>query len=243
MVITESLSQDVWARHYASPAGFRWWPNEELVRSVASRRSPQKVAEAAFGLKEGLVGRAVEMGCGNGANLRFLAAHFAQVIGIDACHDAVMAAANMLDYHGLMQQNLVVDVNGLGILGRVRVQHWDITTKRLPDGIADLVVDVMTSQHVTWEGHASLYRLYRDLLVTGGHVFLYHLTNRTSGAVEIDQERLDLFPDGGMVCLPDAMDLERVVRQAGFTTVRRGVSREYADGRIAHYAVIDAEAV
>jgi SAM-dependent methyltransferase len=124
----------------------------------------------------------------------------------------------------------------------------DVTRLPFRDGAFDLCVDCMTSQHLPWAEHAALYTEYRRVLKPGGSLWLYHLdckTVSTRGEWQggSDWAGLALFPDVDFFCLPIPTQLADVVEAAGFRmpTVR-GLAREYPDGQVAHYSIIEAEA-
>ena len=215
-----------WSKHYATGAGFRYWPNEELVRMVGDRQ----------------FGEVLEAGCGNGANLWFLAEHADTVFGVDGEADIVVAAGAYMDRR-------------LPPEGAVNVRLFCGDVRRLAmceQGTIDLVVDCMTSQHLPWAEHARLYAEYRRVLRPGGLLWLYHLDSRTSShrlscdfVCDCDWRRLALFPDVDYFCLPCHADLTRVVEEAGFRLQQvRGLGREYGapDFDVAHYTVVTAEA-
>lgn len=211
---TLSAQTDPWAAHYASPDGYRWWPSEELVRAVGGR----------------YLGDVLEVGCGNGANLWFLAERTAgRVVGLDGNVEAIRAADEHMDRRGSL----------------VELLRGDIFALPFADGSFDSLVDCMVSQHVPWDRHPALYAEYRRVLRPGGWLFLYHLTDRTTGGQtrRPDHDRLALFPAAGLTCLPNRWALGAVVQDAGFVNVMvAGMAREYPAGDVAHYAVVTGTA-
>lgn len=217
LVGTTLTASDTWAQHNAAPAGQRLWPSEELIRAVARR---------------GDVGAAVEVGCGNGANLWFLAEHAVSVAGVDLDATVLLRAAEYAMCRTPVHYQLY---------------HGSATALPLPDACADLVVDCMCSQHLPWAEHAAAYREYRRLLRPGGWLFLYHLSSKTSGGSEWlrppDVQHLDLFPAAGLTCLPRPDALAAEVAAAGFSVGDvRGLSRTYPGGAVADYIVMEADA-
>lgn len=214
-------STSVWAAHYSSGLGFRYWPCEELVRSVAGRR----------------FGTIVEPGCGNGANLWLLAEHADRVIGVDSNRVALDAAA------AYMETRRVSD--------RVTVLQGSVTNLPVAAGQADAIVDSMVSQHWPYHEHAEVYREYRRALRPGGWLFLYHLIDgttahggMTTGSPWTFESLPMLFPDAGLTCLPPVWALGDAMRVAGFkVSPHRAVTKHYADRQTAMYAVIEGEAV
>lgn len=211
---------DTWAKHYATPSGFRHWPCEELVRSVGGRT----------------LGRVLEAGCGNGANLWFLAEHADEVLGIDGNPRAVIAAGEYMRRRG-------VD-------SKVSVMHADIRKMPVTAGRFDALVDCMVSQHVPWLEYPKLFAEYRRVLRKDGLLIRYGLGKGTTmnGARSIEANTYDelpaLFPGVGPVTLPYFEQLMAVLRTAGFEIVAaRRMAREYEAGVEAHYTTIEAKAV
>lgn len=215
MMATLTHNRETWRQHNATATGRRYWPSEELVRFV--------------GRRGGAIGRRVlEVGCGNGANLWFLAEHAIEVDGLDFCEGALREAGELLRWRGK---------------DNVRLTRGDAEALPYADESFDGVADLMVSQHVPWDAHVPLIKEYRRVLRPGGWLFLYHLTSRTSGGDQDqpDVERLDLFPGAGLTCLLPGSTLARMVSAAGFDDVEMsGMAREYPNGLVAHYAVITA---
>lgn len=206
---------DPWAAHYAQPSGLRHWPTEALVRFLAAR---------------GRCRDALEAGCGNGANLQILSRHAQRVFAVELSHAAMNHAALRALYDG-------------DVARAVTFLHEDVRAMSAPNASVDLVVDCLTSQHLPWSQHEMAYREYRRVLRPGGALFLYHLTDRTSGGdrLNYDNASLALFPKAGLVCLPPVRGLVLALTGAGFHVEQvEGVERQYHDGRVAHYAAIAA---
>lgn len=225
-----------WSEHYSTAAGFRWWPNEELVRAVGGAQ----------------FGRVLEVGCGNGANLWFLAEHAREVVGVDLDPKAIEAAREYCRHR-------LDEGQGHGLFSGMSMGPCSpVVTVRRADALAlplefgpqsfDLVVDCMTSQHLPWERHAALFADYREMLAPGGRLFLFHLDSGTycGGAGDgsaFGYPRLDLFPAAGFTCMPPGTVLTTAVLDAGFSDAKSGrLVRRYPDGNVASYTVIDAEA-
>lgn len=209
-VNTERAARTTWAAHYATPDGFRFMPAEELVRFCGRRR--------------GTLGRVLEVGCGNGANLWFLAQQSSlPVVGVDFCDEALRAAQVAIpDAHLIQASALDLPFNERSF---------------------DTVIDVMMGQHLSWQDHEHLFDEYRRVLTRGGTAFIYHLVHGTSGTIRGYYDYPDgisLFPDAGRVCLPVAEALTLRLGQRGFSHIeRRGMDRTYPNGERACYAVIE----
>ena len=208
-----------WAKHYATGAGFRWWPCEELVRFVGDRH----------------FGSVLEAGCGNGANLWYLADHATKTVGVDSCRAALDAA----ELYVVRPQRLVPH--------DIEVHQADIRQLPFQAATFDVLVDCMASQHLPWAEHEALYREYRRVLKPGGLLWLYHLdcqtvAQRGEWRGNSDWAGVALFPEADFFCLPIQTQLSDVVEAAGFLTpIVRGLAREYPDGQVAHYSIIEAE--
>lgn len=213
-------TRDTWRGHYATPAGHRYWPCEELVRAVGGRT----------------FARVLDAGCGNGSNLWFLAEHADSVVGVDGCVEAVLAADEYLHVRGCS--------------ARATVMLGDVQAVPAPSGSFDAVVDVMTAQHLPWPKWSGLLAEYRRLLKAGGWLFMYDLGHGTTtrGARHIGAFTYDelpaLFPGVGPVCLPQAPALKSALVSAGFHPApTRLLSRTYADAAVTAYIVQEATAI
>lgn len=214
-------SRQIWEQHNAADAGSRFWPNEELVRAV-SRRSDVESHTV------------VEVGCGNGANLWFLAEAAHNVIGVDFTESALMSARRY------MRQRQAANV---------ALVQGDVNRLPLADASVDGIVDVMVSQHVPFRDHVTLFREYRRVLALGGWLFLYHLGMGTSArgsqmVSAFTHDCLPLFPVAGLVSLPPAWAMTEALAAAGFSVSQpRSSVRIYPDGDVAHYLVCEGETV
>lgn len=215
-----------WDAHYAGGGGRRFWPAEELVRSVREHRVK--------------FDRALEVGCGVGANLWFLADEASltggSVVGVDI-HLPVLKDARAYCGHRTR-----------GYSSAVMFAGADARRLPFPDGTFDVVVDCLTSQHLPWAMHGAVYAEYRRVLRPGGLLWLMHLTRgtesvrgRTLGA--FDWDGLALFPSVEFFCLPGGQLLQSLVDWAGFTGVTlRRQRRIYEDGQVADYAIVEGRA-
>lgn len=210
-----------WDAMYQKPSGLRLWPNEELVR-FGGRHDHQ-------------LGNVLEVGCGNGANIGYLLTASAYICGLDFSVESLRLAAQQYPPH---QRSKTLDL-----------REHDLRVELPVDRMFDTVIDIMTSQHLPWERHRSLYREYVDVLRPGGRVFLVHLDATTSGMRKfpasgfngIDWIGLELFPQIGFVSLPSREALSAVLLAVGFRNLeQRSFTRTYTDGLKASYAVLEA---
>lgn len=208
-----------WDAQYSNGTGCRFWPNEELVRSLADWEPG---------------GQIFDVGCGNGANLAFLATK-GYVVGLETSDVALEMALKEASRIGSPD---------------IEIRRGDALATGYADGCGDLVVDCMTSQHLPWRQHIDVYREYHRILShTVGMLWLFHLDAETMCACErvsgslYDYRNVSLFPEIELISMPRPVSLQAIVQQAGFSNIKmRGLAREYADGRIAHYTIIEAEA-
>ncbi len=204
-----------WDEHYATEAGARYWPSEELVRFLSGKQF-----EAAL-----------DVGAGTGSNLRLLQQHAPWKVV------AVEPNARAREHLGKFTRG---DTYGPG------VTILDGEAGDLMECFGeefDLVVDVQTSQHISWSEHPATYGEYWRVLEPGGMLWLYHadagMDAETMREPPWDWSRVSLFPSIDLFCLPSAEALEEVLRAAGFDVVeRRGLVRTYPDGRVASYTIV-----
>ena len=210
-----------WDAHYATEAGARWWPNEELVRWL-SGRGWQFL-------------HAIDVGAGTGGNIQLLT-RFAH--SVTAVEPNVSARAN------LAQRPMTGRA-----FGNFTVVDADARSLPTEANSADLVVDCMTSQHIPWAEHQDVYAEYWRVLKPGGWLWLYHLDARTTHnpaslikGTRFDFREVPLFPSLDFFCLPYRNALTHSVRSAGFEVDEvRGLGREYPDTSIAHYTIVAAQ--
>lgn len=197
--------------------GYRWWPNEELVRWVGDRR----------------FGTVLEAGCGAGGNMWFLREHADDLYGIDTCEQALLAATDYLDRRGAADVTLLTrDVRQTGLPDA----HFDLvvdcmTSQHMP------WVDhpALYAEHRRVLKPGGFLWLY--------HLDSRTASMRGMFKDGFDWDGLALFPDVGFFCLPIPTQLSDVVETAGFRMpIVRGLAREYPGGQCAHYSIIEAEA-
>ena len=204
------IAADQWDEHYATEAGARYWPSEELVRWISNKK----------------FGRALDVGAGTGSNLRLLKQHAREITAAEPNAEARRVMSVIFD-----------SIEGL------RITDAALPEFLFDDGAFDLVVDVQTSQHLSWSEHPVAYSEYWRVLKPGAMLWLFHadagMDAETMCEPPWDWSHVSLFPSIDLFCLPSAEALEGVVRDAGFEIVeRRGLVRTYPDERVASYTIV-----
>ena len=126
-------------------------PRAELVRLVESGAlTPSRLPP----------GRALDLGCGTGANLRYLASHGFEATGVDYSPVALRVA----------RQRALSDSAGCSI----RLVEGDLTTPAIPgvEGPYDLLLDFGTLDDLDPAGRRAMARLVADLARPGA-AFLF----------------------------------------------------------------------
>lgn len=198
-----------WDDHYATEAGARHWPNEELVRWASGREFRH----------------VLEVGAGSGGNAGFLA---------ERCQVLSLIEPNE-------RARQLIEGKGYGVaVGTAQNLLFH-------DGVFDLIIDCMTSQHIPWDDHEKVYREYARVLEPGGWLWIYHLDQGTVCDKIRDDEslsghdwtHLSLFPSLDLFCLPYPSLLEMKVRAAGFEVQEvRGLARTYPNRDVASYTIV-----
>lgn len=229
-----TTATETWDAIYRSGRAVRTWPSEDVVRFCARR------------LARGM--RVLEAGCGNGANLWFLAREGYRTFGFDASLEAVYEAGALAQRHGVFDDVFV----GQGWLGRLAADRQQLV-QASGDEPFDAIIDCRASQHVPWSQHPAAYREYGALLRPGGWLFLLHLDDQTrpdalaDGETEGEDWTWDdiaegVYPHNGLVCMPPRHLLRAAVVTSGELRVVRQeqLLRVTSDGICAHTA-IDAQ--
>lgn len=213
---------DAWDDHYATEAGARYYPNEELVRWISGRRFDA----------------VLDVGAGTGSNTMLLQDHVKRVVALEPNGKA----------QRILQERFFGGVRSSLELMPPDIVGGSAGDTGFEDGTFDLLIDSMTSQHIPWAEHEAVYREYRRVLRPGGFLWLFHLDRETSCGNRLvpdtdamDCSWLSLFPTMDMICLPDGTALVRCVEAAGFEGEERcGLKREYPNGDIASYTIVVA---
>lgn len=135
----------------------RSYPNESLIQFVASRYFSLALAD-----RKSI--RILEVGCGSGANLWMLSKEGFDTYGVDSSQAGIELAAQHLS----VKWNVVADLKkGL------------FTQLPYNDGFFDVVVDVVSLQHLNLDdSHLALQEIHR-VLKKGGAFFSYRLSDNS----------------------------------------------------------------
>jgi SAM-dependent methyltransferase len=140
----------VWETVYRSRA-WGQYPGEDVIRFVKGRFS--KAGEPSRA-------RLLEVGCGSGANLWFMAREGFCVHGLDGSETAV----------GLARDRLERECPGWAAAGG-RVQAGDVAQLPYPDGYFDGVLDVVALCYCGFEEAQHAYREMARVVKPGGRLF------------------------------------------------------------------------
>ncbi len=122
------------------PEAFHQFPENELVRWASTLAPESKV---------------LEVGCGNGANLRALRSFDHEVWGIDLAREALLASPSL--WHGC------------------EVSIGSATELQFPSETFDAVADVQCLQHLASDEKRVAYDEIARVLTRGGRFFSMHL--------------------------------------------------------------------
>jgi SAM-dependent methyltransferase len=206
-----------WNAQYRTRKGVRWWPNEELVRYIGGAFIDVDQADRSHL-------EILDVGCGTGANARFLIEEGFSVIAIDASSEAIKLANTFIPQVPVSDR--------MPLAGRRQeIGIQEVSILNLPDNWTnrfDGIVDVQTIQHTTYTQHLSIYQNLYCALKPGGFFFSVHMHEghwdmRHGGGKIIDDFTVDnmsgpdaLFPDNGITCLLPGHVMRNVLERSGF---------------------------
>lgn len=157
--------------------------------------------------------KVLELGCGSGANLWVVAKEGFDAYGVDFSSTGLVLCEQMLQTWGC-QATLKLD---------------DITSLSFEDNSFDVIFDVVSMQHLTFEQHVQAYKEIYRCLKPGGKFFSYHL-GENSVSLKSNNEMVDHctvkdISDGyplahnGQACFLSANETRRMLGEAGLEKV------------------------
>jgi SAM-dependent methyltransferase len=167
-----SRNSDFWDKEYSSPTHLALSnePAEDLVKFTRwLARAWEKDRDAVLGIDRSSV--VLDLGCGNGRNLIYLATSFGcRGIGYDVSGEAVRQAKAMAKNAGLISAE---DGGRGGRHDQVEFKNRSIegSFEDVADESVDLVLDMMTSHFLNEKGRAGLRDEMARVLKPGGWVF------------------------------------------------------------------------
>ncbi|MBN8444812.1 MAG: class I SAM-dependent methyltransferase [Gammaproteobacteria bacterium] len=200
MNVFEQLYQ---TRGFASQ---RRYPNEQLIGFIAGNYFK---ADAATRSQI----KVLELGCGSGANLWFVAREGFDVTGIDFAPSGIALCQTMLDIWQV----------------EAKLQIADMTALPFENESFQVIFDVVSMQHLTLVQHAAaLHEAYR-CLQAGGQYFSYHLAENSFIRQEVtemvDECTVVDIPAGlplagnGQTCLLSTEVYQQLLIAAGFSDI------------------------
>ncbi len=209
------MSATAWDEHYATEAGARHWPCEELVRFCSD-----KVFE-----------KALDIGAGTGSNLKLLAMTAEMVVAIEPNEKA----------RGLIGLHPGIEIldGEAGDLCECYEEEFDLVTD------VQTSQHITWAEHPkVYAEYARVLRpggtLWLFHLESRTKCAGRKKQSHWGGAL-YDWESLDLFPTLELFCMPRRAVLAEAVEAAGLIVEElRGLTREYPDGQAVSYAIITA---
>ncbi|MFW9995579.1 MAG: class I SAM-dependent methyltransferase [Candidatus Odinarchaeota archaeon] len=184
--------------------GQRTWghyPNEELVRFIG-----RNLFKLSYEERKNV--KILEVGCGQGANIWFLAKEGFTTHGIDVSTSAVTKAEKFLaETHGVKAFLEVADLRDLPY----------------ESGVFDVVIDNATIQHVSFLDHEKAYKEIYRVLKPGKKFWCFHIAKGSWGygtGNMVDSETFDNLTAGplagtGTTCMLTAEDITGLLNKAG----------------------------
>ncbi len=193
--------KNVWEQIHSERSWGRY-PNEELVRFIGKKKfSIPKEKRREINI--------LEIGCGQGANLWFLAKEGFTVYGIDISESAIKKA----------EEHLIGEYN-------VKANLETADARKLPyeNDFFDIVIDVSTIQHIPFQDHIKSYKDIFRILKSGCCFWSFHIAEGCWGygtGELIDYKTFenvseDASRNHGMVCMPSDTDLSKLLTECGF---------------------------
>lgn len=213
-------------------ASQRRYPNEALIQFLAANYF-------SLPLKKRRKIRILELGCGSGANLWMLAKESFDVYGVDIAPTGIKLAKKMMKLWN----------------ASAKLKTGNMRKLDFPDNFFDVIVDVVSVQHVDLKGHNEIYREVYRCLKPGGLFFQWHLGAKSVSFIESKGEKTDKLtvnkianPDVpfygcGLICFLTAKEAERMLKATGFKNINIEIhTRTYKNrSQIIEYLSIECE--
>ena len=237
-------AESQWNSIYMANRPMRWWPSESLIRYVSQ----------VFGQDGGKGLQALEIGCGTGRNLWFLAECGFSVYGIDVSNAALAYCESYMT-----QRNQSANVS-LGQADITEGVDHAVYTAFGETKTFDLVVDDRTLQHTMMSEHLPIYTELRNTALNkNGRFFSQHLADNctdmrygvTSFIDECTAENITgtntVFPDNGIVCMPPHNRLVELLQRAGLIVelaeqLYHMTISQNNETLVTHYSILGARA-
>lgn len=204
------MNSNCWEKQYRELGlkAQRLYPNEELLRflgvTVFHLNKPKRRKT-----------RILELGCGSGSNLWMIAKEGFDAFGIDISKEGLRLCSEMLKHWGI----------------RAKIQLGNMLYLPFEDDWFDIVIDVVSMQHVTFSEHIKAYSEVMRVLKPGGRFFSYHIGNKSfsyknGGGKLIDRftidkiaNRRDPFFGNEVICFPTERAIEKMLIEIGFKNI------------------------
>jgi len=194
----------IWESIHAQRAWGKY-PNEELVRFIG--RNYFKIP-----FEERKNYRILELGCGQGANLWFLAKEGFDTYGIDIAPSAIEKGEKFLE--------------GMGI-NNVKLSVQDTRNLEFDDERFDVVIDVAAIWYSSFKDHSKIYKKIFDMLKKGGKFWSFHIAEGSWGygkGTSVDYKTFENISEGilqnqGITCMPSDEDLRDLLTNNAFNVL------------------------
>lgn len=201
------------------------YPNEELVRFIGSN-----FFRLDFKNRKNL--KILELGCGQGANLWFLCKEGFNVFGMDISNTALKNANKYLKQ--LNHESILLE--------------GDFTYLPFKDECLDIIIDVASIQHSSFNNHVKIFNEVQRALKKGGFLFTFHIGKDSWGYGQgklIDKNTFNELSEGpasniGITCMLDGADLKELLKHIGFIDCKiEKLTRTYdnQNKKLTHYIV------
>lgn len=195
------MVKNIWEQIHLQ-RGWGKYPNEELVRFIG--RNFFNIPE-----EERKNIKILEVGCGQGANLWFLAKEGFDVYGIDISPSAIEKTEKYLNETYNVRANLKV-----------------ADARELPyeNEFFDIIIDCAAIQHLPFKDHEKVYNEINRVLKPDGYFWSFHIAKGSWGYGTgnlIDYETFDNSSEGpladvGITCMLSDKDLKSQLFVGGF---------------------------